>query len=98
MTTARKLVRGIVWTVLAQGSQTVGSMVTAAMINRAISPAGRGIIADVQTWAGLLVTLFGLSLNSAIYHCANRERYTYGDDTRLYIVLLTSTCASIVAT
>lgn len=98
MTTTRKLAQGIMWTVLAQGFQTIGGMVTAAMVNRAISPVGRGIIADVQTWAGLLVTLFGLSLNSAIYHFANRERYTYGDDTRLYIVLLTSACASIVAT
>ena len=98
MTSGRTFASGVAWSVLARVAQTVGGIVTAGMVNRAMSPAGRGVIANVQTWVGLFVTLLGLSLTSAIYHFANRERYAYGDDARLFLVLLSSAGVSVVAT
>jgi O-antigen/teichoic acid export membrane protein len=68
-------------------------LVTGGVINRELGPAGRGALAEMQTWVGLFVVVFGLSLDSAFYHFANRERF--GDDDRRRFV---TAAALILAT
>lgn len=73
-------------------------LVTGGLINRALGPAGRGVLAEMQTWVGLFAVLCGVSLDSALYHFANRERY--GDDDRrrfvttVRLILLTALAAA----
>jgi O-antigen/teichoic acid export membrane protein len=93
-----RLIRAIAWTGLGQLTLAVGGIVSAALVNRAIAPAGRGILAEAQTWAALFVTLLGISLASSIYHFANRERYAISDAGRLFVVLVTSAIVSLAAT
>lgn len=45
------------------------------LINRVLQPAGRGSLAEMQSWVALMAVLFGLSIESAIYHIANREQH-----------------------
>jgi hypothetical protein len=42
--------------------------ITAAMINRSLGPSLRGVYAEMQTWMGLFAVLFGISMDTAIYH------------------------------
>jgi len=93
-----RLVRAIAWTGLGQLTLAAAGIVSAALVNRAIAPAGRGIVAEAQTWAALFVTLLGLSLASSIYHFANRERYAISDAGRMFAVLVTSAMVSLAAT
>ncbi len=67
------------------GSKTVAmsaGFITAAMINRALGPSGRGIYAEMQTWVGLFAVLFGMSMDTAIYHFANKSLYGPDDRSR----------------
>ena len=67
------------------GSKTVVTAVgfiTAAMINRALGPSGRGIYAEMQTWIELFAVLFGMSMVTAIYHFANKSLYGTDDQSR----------------
>lgn len=50
-------------------------LVSGMLINRALAPAGRGALAEMQSWAALFAVVFGLSLDSAIYHIADRRQY-----------------------
>ncbi len=85
------------WTASGQVSQLVGAMFAGALINRALLPAGRGVLAEMQTWVALFVSLCGLSLNTAIYHFANRDRYDVSDRARLLIVVLGSLTTAVLA-
>jgi O-antigen/teichoic acid export membrane protein len=67
------------------GSKAVvmpAGFVTAAMINRALGPSGRGIYAEMQTWIELFAVLFGMSMVTAIYHFANKSLYGTDDQSR----------------
>jgi PST family polysaccharide transporter len=67
------------------GSKTVAmsaGFITAAMINRALGPSGRGIYAEMQTWIGFFAVLFGMSMDTAIYHFANKTLYGPDDRSR----------------
>ncbi len=75
------------------GSKTVvmvTGLLTAAMINRALGPSGRGVYAEMQTWVGLFAVLFGMSMDTAIYHFANRSLYGNNDGSRLITTLILS--------
>lgn len=82
------------------GSKTVmlaTGFITAAMINRALGPSGRGIYAEMQTWIGLFVVLFGISMDTAIYHFANRLLYGTDDKSRLMTTLTLSLIYGLLA-
>jgi O-antigen/teichoic acid export membrane protein len=82
------------------GSKTAIIMVsffTGALINRALGPTGRGIFAEIQTWVYLFIVIFGFSLDSAIYHFANRQRYPIDDGTRLVTIIFLNTFLSLLA-
>ena len=73
------------------GSKTISiaaAFLTAALINRSLGPSGRGIYAEMVTWVGLFSVIFGISMDTAIYHFANRE--IYGDDDRSRFVTIFS--------
>jgi O-antigen/teichoic acid export membrane protein len=70
--------RNFLWMLASRIVQISAGLFTGALINRSLGPAGRGIFAEVLTWVGLFVMVFGLSLDTAIYHLANRS--SYGDD------------------
>lgn len=72
-------------------------LIAAAMINRALGPSGRGIYAEMQTWIGLFAVLFGMSMDTAIYHFANRSLYGTDDKSRLMTALTLSLTYGLIA-
>lgn len=66
------------WLLMSRIGVMGAGLLTGGLINRALGPAGRGVLAEMQTWVGLFAVFFGLSLDTAVYHFANRARY--GDD------------------
>lgn len=84
----------LVWTLAGRFLLLVLGVLVGALVNRALSPAGRGIYAEVQTWVGLFIALFGCSLDTATYHFANRERYPVADGVRLTLTTAASLTVS----
>lgn len=68
-----------------------------ALINRSLGPAGRGIYAEVLTWVSLFVMVFGLSIDTAIYHLANRSAYGEDDASRFATILWLNLGYSLLA-
>jgi len=71
--------------------------ITAALINRSLGPSARGIYAEMQTWLGLFAVLFGMSLDTAIYHFANRSLYGNNDRSRFITTLILSLVYGLLA-
>ena len=72
--------------ILLLGSKVVAlliSLLTAGIINRALGPLGRGIYAEMQTWIGLFAVIWCLSIDTTIYHYANRKQYSLDDHSKL---------------
>lgn len=82
------------WMLLSRGASMACGLGTAMLINRALAPEARGLLSEMQTWVGLYVVLFGISLESAIYHVSNRKRYSESDADKC-ITILTMSCAFI---
>jgi len=94
---SRSLLSSFFWTLAGRLSAQASGLVMAALVNRALNPGGRGSLAGIQAWVGLFAALFGFSLDTAIYHFANREKYPYADSTRLALVLVATTCTCVMA-
>ena len=75
----------------------VAGFITAAMINRALGPSGRGIYAEMQTWIGLFAVFFGMSMDTAIYHFANRSLYGTDDRSKWITTFLLSLTYGVLA-
>ncbi len=60
--------------------------VSAALINRSLGPSMRGIYAEMQTWIGLFAVIFGISMDTAIYHFANKSLYGSDDKARFVTI------------
>lgn len=73
------------------------ALVTAALINRALGPELRGVLAEIQTWVALMVTCFGLSMDAVIYHFSNQELYPGKDSDQLVTVISMTFIYSSVA-
>ena len=71
-------------------------LLTASLVNRALGPAGRGVYAEMQTWIGLFMILFGMSVDSAIYHYANRSIYGEDDNSKFITVLYLTLAQSLI--
>lgn len=61
-------------------------LITGGLINRSLGPSGRGTLAEMQTWVALFIVIFGIGINTATYHFANRV--THGDDDRTKFVTI----------
>ena len=91
------LKRNFAWMLGSKISLIMTTLFTGALINRSLGPFNRGIFAETQTWVMLFIVMFGIGMQSAIYHFANRRRYGYDDKTRFTTVFLLSLTYSIVA-
>lgn len=89
--------RNYIWMLSSKIALVVAALVTAALINRALGPELRGVLAEIQTWVALMVTCFGLSLDTAIYHFSNRELYPGKDSNQLATVIVMTLIYSSVA-
>jgi len=79
--------RNFLWMLVSKVVQISAGLLMGALINRSLGPEGRGIYAEVLTWVGLFVMVFGVSLDTAIYHLANREVYGNDDASRFTTIL-----------
>jgi O-antigen/teichoic acid export membrane protein len=91
------LIHAFAWTLLGKFSFMFAGFVASGLMNRALGPSGRGLLAEVQTWAVLFAAMFGCSCDTAIYHFANRDRYAISDGARLSIVVIASGAFSTLA-
>jgi O-antigen/teichoic acid export membrane protein len=89
--------RNYIWMLSSKIALMVAALVTASLINRALGPELRGVLAEIQTWVALMVTCFGLSLDTAIYHFSNRELYPGKDSNQLATVIVMTLVYSSVA-
>jgi O-antigen/teichoic acid export membrane protein len=70
-------------------SKTFGltaGFIAAALINRSLGPSLRGVYAEMQTWIALFTVLFGMSIDTAIYHFSNRSLYGPNDKERFVTI------------
>ncbi len=84
------LKKNFAWMLTNKAIAMMASIIIAALANRALGPSGRGILAEIQTWIALFTTVFGISLESAIYHFADKSRYGITDSTRFRTIALLS--------
>lgn len=94
---ALSLKRNFAYMLASKASLIVVTLFTGALINRSLGPFNRGIFAEVQTWVGLFVVIFGIGMQTAIYHFANKSLYGYDDKARFITVFLLSLAYSILA-
>ena len=86
------------WILVNRAGSILAGLLAAAVLNRVLGASGRGVLAEIQTWIGLFSVLFGLSLDAAIYHYANRERYSIESGVRFVTTIGLSMAAGGVAT
>src|SRR5688572_22190303 len=91
-----RLLNAFAWTLLGKFGQQLSGLLVGALLTRALGPSGRGIFAEIQTWIGVSVALFGCSFDVAVYHFANRERYPVSDGVRLTLVTAISALAGVI--
>jgi O-antigen/teichoic acid export membrane protein len=91
------LKKNFLWLLGGRGISAVCIVLTGAVINRALGPYYRGVFAEIQTWIGLFIALFGFSLDSAIYHFSNKTLYGDDDAARLVTNTFLSLLLSILA-
>ncbi|HEX8949591.1 MAG TPA: oligosaccharide flippase family protein [Dissulfurispiraceae bacterium] len=91
------LKRNFIWMLSSKTTLVLAGLFTAALINRSLGPSGRGVFAEIQTWITLFAVLFGLSMDTAIYHFANRELYAYEDKSKFITVCGLSIVLSVIA-
>lgn len=91
------LSRGIFWSGAGQATLALSGILSAALVNRALAPEGRGVVAEALTWAGLVTVVFGLSIGSAIYHFSNQARYKIAEPAQLSIVLASCVMVAVGA-
>ena len=74
--------------------QMAAAFLAGAMINRALGASLRGVFAEMQTWVFLIVMICGLSMDSGIYHFANKSLYGTDDKSRFVTTLWLTIAAS----
>ena len=62
------------------------AFIAAALINRSLGPSFRGVYAEMQTWVALFTALFGISMDTAIYHFSNRSLYGANEKERFVTI------------
>lgn len=75
----------------------LAALLTGALINRSLAPFNRGIFAEIQIWIDLFIIIFGISMEVAIYHFANKTLYNYDDKTKLATIFFMTFVYSIIA-
>ena len=92
------LKQNFIWMLGSKFIAMTAGFITAAMINRSLGPYDRGVYAEMQTWVGLFAVLFGMSLDTAIYHFANKSLYGNDDRSKLMTTFSLSFIYGLFAT
>lgn len=77
--------------------QMAAALLVGAMVNRKLGTSLRGVLAEMQTWVYLVVMVCSLSMDSAIYHIANKSRYGTDDKSRFVTILWLSVFCSALS-
>lgn len=77
-----------IWLLTSKILTSIIGIVTAGLINRALGPFDRGALAGIYTWATLFAVIFGFSLDSTIYHYANKDLYKDNEGSKFLTTLL----------
>jgi len=85
------------WMLVSKAFLMGSLLITAGLINRALGPSSRGILAEMQTWVGLFSVIFGISMDTAIYHFANRNLYESEDKQKFSTSFILSLALSFIA-
>jgi O-antigen/teichoic acid export membrane protein len=91
------LKRDFIWMLSSRTFAIAAGFLAAALINRALGPSMRGVYAEMQTWIGLFAVIFGISMDTAIYHFANKSLYGINDQSRFITTLLLSLMYGLLA-
>lgn len=67
--------RDFSWLLASKLACMAAGLLPVMLLNRALAPAGRGVLAEMQSWVALFAVVFGLSLESAVYHLANAREH-----------------------
>ena len=78
--------RNFVWMLSSKTFALTAAFIAAALINRSLGPSLRGVFAEMQTWVALFTALFGISMDTAIYHFSNRSLYGVNDKERFVTI------------
>jgi O-antigen/teichoic acid export membrane protein len=89
--------RNFFWMLASKASLVVAALVMWSLINRALQSSDRGVLAEMQTWVALFMAVFGISLDTAIYHFANRTVYGDDDPSRFVTILSLSLIYAFLA-
>jgi O-antigen/teichoic acid export membrane protein len=89
--------RNFVWMLTSKAALVLAALVAWGLINRSLGPADRGVLAEMQTWAGLFMAVFGISIDTAIYHFANKAIYGDDDKSRFVTILVLSFFYALLA-
>ena len=84
------LKRDFIWMLSSRTFAIAAGFLAAALINRALGPSMRGVYVEIQTWIGLFAVIFGISMDTAIYHFANKSLYGTDDKARFMTIFLLS--------
>jgi len=89
--------RNFVWMLASKAALVLAALITWSLINRSLGPADRGVLAEMQTWVGLFMAVFGISIDTAIYHFANKAVYGDDDKSRFVTILVLSFLYALLA-
>lgn len=89
--------KNYIWMLSSKSISMFATLLTASLINRALGPADRGVLAEIQTWIALFIVIFGLSMDTVTYHFANKDKYNHKDCDKFVTILVLNTIYSLVA-
>jgi O-antigen/teichoic acid export membrane protein len=72
-------------------------LITAGLINRSLGPEGRGIFAEMQTWVVLFMVVFGISIDTVIYHFSNKSLHGDNDAEKFMTIFLLNVFYALLA-
>lgn len=75
----------------------LAALITWSLINRSLAPSDRGVLAEMQTWIALFMAVFGISIDTAIYHFANKAVHGDDDKSRFVTILVLSFLYALLA-
>ena len=89
--------QNFIWMLSSRTVALAIGFIAAALINRALGPSMRGIYAEMQTWIGLFTVLFGISMDTAIYHFSNKSLYEMDDKSKFVTIFSLSGVYGLLA-
>lgn len=89
--------RNFIWMVISRCVSLAALFITGSLINRSLGPLGVGILAEMQTWVGLFMVVFGMGIDAATYHFTNKIAYPYDVKTKFTTIFILNIIYAILA-